>query len=168
MNGGRVRKGTKSQAYKVAFQRGWNKAWVQYYTSLAPQAIVNQPVLASHNIDNSPGKKEEVDVEPKFEVTKEWVEFFARNAALRKAQIERQAREEQALSGDSHSEAQLELGGKHDSLQRQRAEELYGKRSEEVLKAEACINATFQTVSARRKAPLWPVLPLNPYNGADR
>lgn len=159
MNGGApVKKATKSKAYQEAYLQGWNKAWVEYYTSLAPEAAVDQPTV----------EKEEEEDAPKFEVTKEWVEFFARNAALRKAERERQALEEEGSAGDSHSEAEIELGGKHDSLQRARGEKLFGDRSDEVLRAEARLNATFQTVSARRRAPFWPVLPLNPYNGAGR
>lgn len=171
MNDARVRKGTKSKAYKESYLQGWNKAWVEYYTSLAPEAAihVNQPILAGNNNNNqTEKKKEEEEDAPKFEVAKEWVEFFARNAALRKAELERQAREEEALSGDSYSEAEIELGGKNDSLQRARVEKLYGERSDEVLRAEARLNATFQTISARRRAPFWPVLPLNSYNGSNR
>lgn len=143
----------EAEAFRSGALAGWNRAWAEYYTASFADAQPRQPVLDTSE-----------EAAPAFELSDEWAAFFARGAARRKKAREQEAEDARAEEADDREREEeavpLFLGGARDAASRTRAERLYGKRAEEVLLAEARIDARFQAEIASHRAAVWPALPL--------
>ncbi len=152
------------EAFRSGALEGWNRAWAEHYasafgtTTFVPHLHNSIPVLPSGEKPQREGIEErEPEEAPQFELSSEWVEFFARGEARRRelrAEGENEIRAEEELER-AREEAQvpLFLGGARDSAARRRAENLYGPRADAILLAEARLDAAFQAAIGRNRRP---------------
>lgn len=152
--------GARTQTYHKAFRRGWQDAWREYLAEqdvpLAAEAGVEEITRATKRpLQLHTEPPEEPEPEVRLVLNPEWAAYFAKRRKLAGERAEEEAAEEAAQA--EAAAAALDLGGGHDAARAARAER-YGDRRDEVLRAEARLNAAFQL--ANHNAPYWPALPL--------
>lgn len=153
-----------ASAYQAAFRRGWDDAWRDHFASFHPPPERDAPVEAActeAETRAAAAAAAEAESPLQLVLNPEWAAFFAR----RRAEAAHRAAEEERLERErlQAEEELVDLGGGADRKRVERAA-LYGVRRDEVLQAEAQINAHFQTQTRTRRAPHWPALPLRDWS----
>lgn len=145
----------EAEAFRSGALEGWNRAWTDHYKA---------PFAAGEEAADQQASAHAVEEAPSFELSDEWAAFFARSAARRKQALTEEAEEARAQEDEEREREEedvpLFLGGARDAASRIRAEKLYGSRAEEVLLAEARLDAVFQAEISAHRAVAWPALPL--------
>lgn len=151
-------------AHKKGIEAGWNAGWEDIRAGLSMDAKAADTCSVSAVDDHAGFCGEE---ESKLQLDPAWAALFSEGAARRK----REARKEREVcdsvvssaeerQGQPRGGALVDLGGIEDQERRKRAVELYGERAEEVLTADAAMEARFTEASVSASAPLWPAVSL--------
>lgn len=148
-----------SEAYKRGLEDGWAEGWAAAFS--ANFAIADPRLSNGHScvqsVDDTYEDEEEEESDETLELAPEWAKFFAsREGERRRATAEKAPEVMEELSSGA-----IDLGGGAATKRKNQASMLYGVRAEEVLKADAAMEARFCAATAETPSPFWPVVALS-------